>query len=59
MLGQLTANTEREGDAYFALFLEQDIASRGATVALARANVKVALKMFFETACASETQRRP
>ncbi len=33
MLRQLTANTEREGDAYFALFLEQNIANRGATVA--------------------------
>ena len=47
---QLTAIFERDGDAYVALCPQSDIASRGATVAKARANQKEALKMFFETA---------
>ena len=49
---------EREGDAYVALCPQLDIASQGATVAEARANLEEALELFFETASTSEIQRR-
>lgn len=55
---QLTAIIEREGDGYVALCPDVDIASQGATVAEARDNLKEALELFFETASASEIQRR-
>ena len=58
MTRQLTAIIEREGDGYVALCPELDIASQGETVAEARANLKEALELFFETASASEIQRR-
>ena len=58
MTRQLTAIIEREGDAYIALCPELDIASQGAAVAEARANLKEALELFFETASTSEIQRR-
>lgn len=58
MTRQLTAIIEREEDAYVALCPELDIASQGETVAEARANLKEALELFFETASASEIQRR-
>jgi len=54
----LTAIIEREDDGYVALCPELDIASQGETVAEARANLKEALELFFETASASEIQRR-
>ena len=50
MTRQLTAIIEREEDAYVALCPELDIASQGKTVAEARANLKEALELFFETA---------
>ena len=56
--GQFTAIIEREGDGYVALCPELDIASQGETVAEARANLKEALELFFETASAAETQER-
>lgn len=54
----MTAIIEREDDGYVALCPELDIASQGETVAEARANLKEALELFFETASASEIQRR-
>ncbi len=54
----MTAIIEREGDGYVALFPELDIASQGETVAEARANLKEALKLFFETASTTEIQER-
>jgi predicted RNase H-like HicB family nuclease len=54
----LTAIIEREGDGYVALCPELDIASQGGTVEQARANLKEALELFFETADSSEVARR-
>jgi predicted RNase H-like HicB family nuclease len=54
----LTAIIEREGDGYVALCPEVDIASQGGTVEQARANLKEALELFFETADSSEIARR-
>lgn len=51
---QLTAIIEREGDGYVALCPEVDVASQGMTVSEARANLKEAVELFFETA--SETE---
>ena len=58
MTRQLTAIIEREDDGYVALCPELDIASQGATVSEARASLKEALEMFFETASAAELQDR-
>ena len=55
---RLTAIIEREGDGYVAFCPELDIASQGDTVEEARANLVEALTLFFETADASEMQRR-
>jgi len=57
-LRRLTAVIEREGDGYVALCPEFDIASQGDTVEEARANLTEALTLFFETAPASEIDRR-
>ena len=54
MKKQLTAIIEREGNGYFSLCPELDIASQGDTVAEARENLKEALELFFETASTSE-----
>ena len=58
MTRHLTAIIEREGKGYIALCPELDIASQGDTVDEARNNLKEALELFFETASASEVQRR-
>ena len=58
MTRQLTTIIEREGDYYVALCPQLDIASQGPTVAEARANLKEALELFFETASATEIQHR-
>ena len=58
MIKQLTAIIEREGDGYFALCPELDIASQGASVSEARVNLKEALELFYETASAEEVPRR-
>lgn len=50
MVRKLTAVIEREGDGYVALCPEFDIASQGETVDEARANLREALEIFFETA---------
>ena len=58
MIRQMTAIIEREGKSYVALCPELDIASQGDSVSEARANLKEALELFYETASASEIQRR-
>jgi predicted RNase H-like HicB family nuclease len=55
---QLTAIIEREGDGYVALCPELDIASQGAGIEDARANLKEALELFFESADAAEIKTR-
>jgi predicted RNase H-like HicB family nuclease len=57
-LRRLTAVIEREQDGYVAFCPELDIASQGGTVEEARANLVEALTLFFETADASEVERR-
>lgn len=57
-LRRLTALIERQGDVYAALCPEYDIASQGRTIEEARANLAEALSLFFETADASEIDRR-
>jgi predicted RNase H-like HicB family nuclease len=54
----LTGIIEREGDGYVALCPEADVASQGATIGEARANLIEALELFFETADASEIESR-
>lgn len=58
MTRQLTAVIEREGDGFVALCPEVDIASQGNTVDEARANLREALELFFETASKSEIKQR-
>jgi predicted RNase H-like HicB family nuclease len=55
---QLTALIEREGDGYVALCPELDIASQGATVEEARANLIEALELFLEEASPGEIGER-
>jgi len=55
---QLTAIIEREDDGFVSLCPELDIASQGATIEDARANLVEALTLFFETASDSEVARR-
>ena len=59
MIRQMTAIIEREGESYVALCPELDIASQGASVSEARANLKEALELFYEAASAEEVERRP
>ncbi len=54
----MTAIIEREDDGFVALCPELDIASQGATIEEARANLIEALTLFFETASESEVTRR-
>ena len=58
MTRQFTAIIEREGDGYVALCPEVDIASQGDSVDEARANLKEALDLFFETASDREIDER-
>jgi predicted RNase H-like HicB family nuclease len=55
---RLTAIIEREDDGFVALCPELDIASEGASIEDARANLVEALSLFFETASPSEIARR-
>ena len=57
-LQHLMAIIKREGSGYVALCPELDIASQGDTVEEVRRNLTEALELFFETADASEFQRR-
>ena len=55
---QLTAVIEREGTGFVSLCPELDIASQGATVEEASANLREAIELFFEAADPSEVDRR-
>ena len=55
---QLTAIIEREGNGYTSLCPELDIASQGGSIEEARANLREAVELFFESADASEIQSR-
>jgi len=54
----LTAIIEREGEGYVALCPELDTASQGDTIEEAKASLKGALELFFETASAEEVRSR-
>ena len=54
---QLSAIIERDGDGYVALCPVVDVASQGRTVEEARSNLVEALKLFFESADATEIDR--
>jgi predicted RNase H-like HicB family nuclease len=58
MVRQFNAIIEKEGDGYVALCPEVDMASQGNTVDEARANLKEALELFFETVSPEETKTR-
>ena len=58
MTKQLTAIIDKEGDGFVALCPDVDIASQGNTVDEARANLREALELFFETASESEIGQR-
>jgi predicted RNase H-like HicB family nuclease len=53
-----TAIVEKEGDDYFALCPELDIASQGGTVEEATANLREAVEIFLESADPTEISRR-
>jgi len=53
-----TAILEREGDLYVALCPELDVASQGATVEEATANLKEAVELFLESADPQEIKHR-
>jgi len=55
---RLTAIIEREDDGFVALCPEFDVASQGATIEEARANLVEALTLFLETASPTEVARR-
>ena len=55
---RLTAIIEREDDGFVALCPELDIASEGASIEEARANLIEALTLFYETASPSEISHR-
>ena len=55
---RVTAIIEREDDGFVSLCPELDIASQGASIEEARANLIEAPTLFFETADASEIARR-
>ncbi len=55
---RLTALIEREDDMFFSLCPELDIASQGATIEEAHANLKEALTLFFQSADPSEIAER-
>jgi len=49
---------EKEGDLYVALCTELDVASQGATVEEAPANLKEAVELFLECAAPEEIKQR-
>ena len=53
-----TAILEKEGDRYVALCPDLDVASQGATVEEATANLKEAVDLFLECADPEEVKRR-
>jgi predicted RNase H-like HicB family nuclease len=58
MTRQLIAIIRKEAAGYVALCPEVDVASQGGSVGEARANLKEALELFFETASSSEIRER-
>lgn len=54
----LTVIIEKEGKGYVSLCPELDIANQGDTVEEAKANLKEAVKLFFETASQHEITQR-
>lgn len=54
----LTATIWREDDGFVSLCPELDIASQGDTIEEARANLKEAVELFFETAHPNEISER-
>lgn len=56
--GTYTAILEKEGDLYVALCPELDVASQGATVEEATANLKEAVELFLECADPQEIKER-
>jgi predicted RNase H-like HicB family nuclease len=55
---RFTAILEKEGNLYVALCPELDIASQGATVEEAKANLKEAVELFLECADKGEIEQR-
>lgn len=55
---KITAIIQREGDGYWSLCPELDLASQGDTLEEARSNLIEALELFFETAAPSEIENR-
>jgi len=53
-----TAILEREGDLFVALCAELDVASQGATLEQATANLREVVELFLEHADPSEVQAR-
>jgi predicted RNase H-like HicB family nuclease len=58
MTRQFTAIIEREDDGFVALCPGLDVASQGATIEEARANLQEALELFLESASPEEIDRR-
>jgi predicted RNase H-like HicB family nuclease len=54
----LTVILEKEDDGFVSLCPELDIASQGDTVEAAKANLKEAVELFFETASKTEISER-
>lgn len=54
----LTAILTREDGGFVALFPELDVASQGATVEEAKANLREAVELFFECAPMEEVRER-
>jgi predicted RNase H-like HicB family nuclease len=58
MTRTLTAVLIREGDGFVALCPEIDVASQGDSVEEAKANLREAVELFFESASAEEVKDR-
>jgi len=58
MTKSMTMIIEREDDGYVAVCPEVEVASQGNTIEEARANLKEALELFFETASSAEIEER-
>lgn len=58
MIKTITATIWREDDGFVSLCSELDIASQGDTVEEARANLREAVELFFETAHPNEIAGR-
>jgi predicted RNase H-like HicB family nuclease len=54
----LTALVQREDDSWVSWCPELDVASQGATIEVARANLREAIELFLETADKAEVEQR-